>query len=237
MVKGDKVKINYKFILSCIFIIGLFAIGAIALPYIIPNENTSPNYVSGTMIDGIPVNYLRNSYIIDVNNPAELVGDADYVFVARVDNLTGTTYRFPSMVIDDNGKDTEVTTPFTNYQVTIIQNIKGELVSDRPISLQKKGGISKDKKMYTLPEGDFLPEEGKIYIFFAYAQEDGSLLVSGRNSVIDLNRTNLDKRDLNNELTMLNNNSEYLSFQKAYENQIVRNRDRFISIYDVNFKQ
>ncbi|MDR2945071.1 MAG: hypothetical protein LBU81_08375 [Methanosarcinales archaeon] len=222
-----------KYILGSILLIGLFAAAVIAFPGIVNPENASSGETQSAMIDGIRVNYLQNSYVIDVENPAELVGDADYVFVAEIEKLTGTAYRFPVMILDEDGKEIEATTPFTEYQVSVIQNIKGDLVLNQTIPLQKKGGISKDNKTYTIPAGDFLPKEGTVYIFLAYAQDDGSLVVSGRNSVIELDK-DTDSEMIQKNYDRLRSDSQILTFQKAYENQILRDREHSVSIYDVS---
>lgn len=50
---------------------------------------------------------------------------------------------------------------------------------DKEIVLQKQGGIREDGSAYDVFEDDQLPEVGNIYIFTAYTQDDGSLLVAG----------------------------------------------------------
>ncbi len=64
------------------------------------------------------------------------------------------------------------------------ENLKGELTKDEPIVITKDGGISKDKTYIVRYSDDELPVAGKTYVFYIYAQPDGSNLVSGPNSSI-----------------------------------------------------
>ncbi len=79
------------------------------------------------------------------------------------------------------GTQTELTKPYTKYSVEVIENLKGELSQEEPITITKKGGITKDGKFCDLYESDVLPVNGNEYVFYIYAQEDGRNLVSGPN--------------------------------------------------------
>ena len=60
----------------------------------------------------------------------------------------------------------------TYYSVKILENIKGELVTDKEITVRKTGGIDKNKKKFVVCENDILPEVGKTYVFAAYVYDD-----------------------------------------------------------------
>ncbi|MED4343888.1 MULTISPECIES: hypothetical protein [Heyndrickxia] len=60
-----------------------------------------------------------------MDNPEETVGDADYVFLARVDEKTGTEYKNTTQIETEDGTK-EISTPYTNYKVTVLENMKGE---------------------------------------------------------------------------------------------------------------
>lgn len=174
-------------------------------------------------IEHVPIVEMKGTYAIDYNNIKEVVGDADYVFVGNVISEEGTEYKFPIMVENEDGTEREVTSPYTNYLVQIVENIKGNLTVEHAIPIQKAGGITKDKSEYLVYEGDEIPVIGNSYIFFAYAQPDGTLLVSGpiSNVYIDLIMpASEDER------------SEYQKIITAYENEIVTERERFTSIYE-----
>ncbi|GEN32436.1 hypothetical protein HNQ35_002605 [Cerasibacillus quisquiliarum] len=173
---------------------------------------------------------LDGTFVIDVDNPKETVGDADYVFLATVDEVVSTEQKHQETIETTFGTKA-VSSPYTNFKVTVLKNIKGKLITDTPISLQKAGGVSADNTSLILYEDDSLPEVGKSYIFLAYAQDDGSLLVSGPNSNILV--PNLDKDAKNNNVNDVSKTSDIISeYEFAYKNQKETNRDRSISVYD-----
>ncbi|MDR2945078.1 MAG: hypothetical protein LBU81_08410 [Methanosarcinales archaeon] len=216
-----------KTLFSFVFIALMLGMAAAAVLYETAHNDSAE--------DGEPrINRLHASYIIDVYNPAALVGDVDYVFAAKVDKMTGNTYKDPVMIEDAFGKETiEVTSPHTNYMITVLDNIKGELVAGESIPVEKAGGLSKDGKTITLHENDSLPEVGKVYIFLAYTQPDGTLQISGPKSNIEIG--SVDSLEADSAFS-IRESPEYLKMVDAYENQIVRERDRTVSIYDTAFK-
>lgn len=121
-------------------------------------------------------------YAFDSSDLSNVIRDADYVFAGRLSEVVSTEYKHKVQV---NGKETGM--PYTNLVVEVIKNVKGDLQTGKEIRIQKAGGLSEDKKEYSLYENDIIPEEGKYYIFSAYVQEDGSLLVAGENSTIETN--------------------------------------------------
>lgn len=181
----------------------------------------------------IKVAPLHASFSIDVNNINAVVGDADNVFVGYVEKLEGTDYKFPVTVETETGTK-EVSSPYTNYSVTVIDNIKGTLKKNEPIPIQKSGGISEDQDLYLLYEDDSLPVEGKYYIFNTYNQEDGSILVSGPNSNIEVNVEDLasgPKSLTAGSKSEIVNSEEYKEYVKAVKNEIKSDRQRFESNY------
>ena len=169
----------------------------------------------------IPVEYIHGTFSIDVDSPQEIVGSADYVFVGYVNELTDTVYKRP-VVIETSTGSKEISSPYTNYNITIIDNIKGSLKKNSLIPIQKSGGINKDGNSYALYEKDVLPQDGKYYIFSAYAQSDGSLLVSGPNCNIELNEKSKAE---------IMKSEEYKKYKNAYKDEIKNDRKRFISKY------
>jgi hypothetical protein len=161
---------------------------------------------------------VKADFAYDVDKPNEVIGDADYTFVAYVNELSSTTHRFV-----DGAKGKKFDRPCTNYTITILENIKGNLRINKPIPIQKFGGLREDGKIL-LHENDCLPEKNKIYIFMAYAQKDGSLLVSGPNSNIPLElnikRNNIDKSEI------------VAKYKEAFNNQVPKTRDSNKSIYE-----
>ncbi len=170
--------------------------------------------------------YLSPSYVIDMNNPEEVVGLSSNVFVGYVEKMKDTYY------ISD--------IPYTRYDVKVINNIKGELVLDKTIQVNKEGGISKDSSCYILMEDDVLPVENEYYVFNVRERvEDGSYTASGINTAVLLNDSDLKntsdkggtdisgKDNVSQESNMakikvrLETSDIYQKYQEAFEHQVL----------------
>lgn len=161
------------------------------------------------------VEYMRGDFAVDVENPYELVGYSDYYFIGEVISQKNTEYRDPINVETENGTE-EVTSPYTNYEIKVIKNIKGNLPMNKNITITKAGGLSETGDL-VLYENDSLPDVGKAYVMTASAQPDGSLLVSGPNS-----------SKLFDQITTRSSNSDrYDRYNEIYNNQVEFNRERF----------
>ena len=108
---------------------------------------------------------------MDIYDPVALTSSADYAFVGNVVKNNGCEY--------EDGER-----PYTNYDIRVIKNLKGELRTDIDIPITKRGGISVDGSCYEVYEDDFLPKEGDVCIFTAYGTEEGELAVIGANSTL-----------------------------------------------------
>lgn len=178
----------------------------------------------------IPTNFLQGTFSINTDNMNELVGDADYVFVGQVVSMDGYVYKYPVMVENENGEEMEISSPYTNYTVNVLENIKGELLTDNAIPIQKAGGLAEDESQYVIYEEDELPEVGNTYIFFTYTQPDGSMLVSGTNSNITI-----DLQENGRSITTEDNIQKLDEYQKvvdALNSQVITDRPRWTSSYD-----
>ena len=173
------------------------------------------------------VSIIKACFGIDYNNLEEVVGDADYVFVGTVVSEDDVVYKHTVTVETEDGRTREVSTPYTNYTVNISQNIKGNLVTGEDIPLQKAGGFTKDRTECFLYEGDELPTVGNSYIFFAYAQLDGSLLVLGPISNIYFRAESANQSSARQK-------PEYDEVIDAYNHQIDTGRDRSVSTYEAD---
>lgn len=208
-------KINKKLVIL-IFAIAVFVSVVMAVT---ASKGNTP--IADIDKNSLPITLIRGSFVCDINNVQEMVGLADYVFVATVIHDNGTHYDDILTTVDENGKPIDVGFPYTDYTVQIVENIKGNLITESPIEIVKEGGIAQNQKTLYVFEQDVMPSEEETYIFLAYAQEDGSLLISGSNSNILLNST----EDI--EAT-----SEYITYKNACENEIVPfERVRSRSIY------
>ena len=119
----------------------------------------------------LPIERIAGSYYVDIYDPVALTSSADYAFVGNVVKNNGCEY--------EDGER-----PYTNYDIRVIKNLKGELRTDIDIPITKRGGISVDGSCYEVYEDDFLPKEGDVCIFTAYGTEEGELAVIGANSTL-----------------------------------------------------
>jgi hypothetical protein len=174
----------------------------------------------------LPVSYASAEYAFDVTDPRAMAGEMDYIFVGQIVDVTGTDYRYASNV------------PVTNYDVRVLKNIKGELITDT-IKLQKIGGLSIDQTEYILREDDFLPEPGKIYIFNAMSYENGIPQLSSKNSNILLDvspgeAVEGQDIDIASLLEQIEVTEEYHTYTEALNNPIkTTSLERQLSMYDV----
>ncbi len=150
--------------------------------------------------------------MMDVTDPYLYAGLVDYVFVGTVEEITKNIIPAKPKEHDDF---------YSFYRIHVDQNLKGELVEE--ITCRKMGGIRKDGTMLVItaemPDGTLIPDSGlpqvgKQYIFQAYGQPDGSLL-----------------------LTELLNSTEYseellADFQDYVDNAVDFERERYLSDYD-----
>ena len=188
-------------------------------------------FIAGALIyqQNIPISRVQASYVFDVFNPQEVVGMADYVFIGYVDSKDGTEHLVP---------ESSMGWPITVYTITVVENIKGELITDEPIQVYKDGGLARDRSCICLYEGDTLPEEGKLYLFSAMTGETGQLSCSGPNSSIPLSDEPISQRDFAPDAVELSDSAleTVAIYRTALENEIVYNRDRYLSIYDASGK-
>ena len=160
--------------------------------------------------------YYQGAYNYNVNDLCEVVGMADYVFAARVVMKNKTTYN--ALTATKIGGIHTEGFPITSYTVVVERNIKGALLTEQEIIIYKDGGISKNGNNIMLATDDILPEPGKTYIFSAFTQPNGDLLIAGSRSTVEYRY------------------SKYLEFLDAYLRRVEFERERFVSPYAVNKK-
>lgn len=85
-------------------------------------------------------------------------------------------------------------TPYTNYDITVLENLKGNLKKNETIPVLKEGGVSMDGKHLILGEGDFMPQEGDVCVFFISVQADGTLLLPGKNFSVKVMESSLTEK-------------------------------------------
>lgn len=114
-------------------------------------------------------------YVYDVSDIAKNAGWADYVFIAEVNKVRGV--RYSDVWLSE--KLYLHSEPRTEYEITVKQNLKGNLKTEEPITLFKGEGVYLHHKMTNLYQGDMLPDEGHCYLFLASSGEDGELYTHG----------------------------------------------------------
>lgn len=163
----------------------------------------------------VPISRIQGTFVIDVDNPLEVIGSADYYFVAYVNSVDGTEYKSDF--------------PYTNYTITVIENIKGDLITEKSITIQKDGGLTSDGKWIQLYEDDELMEAGQYYAITAHSRsDDGSLLISGPNSNKKVEASEIKKAP----------NERFLLEKENYSKEIPMKRfkrTRSLSKYDRSF--
>lgn len=136
--------------------------------------------------ESIPTYRIKASYGINVDDPKALVASADYSFVGIVKRETGTSYQNLIPLEQADGTTKKMGEAYTHYTVQVLANLKNKLVTERSIKVTKQGGIREDHSAYDVLAGDSLLKTDQAYVFNAYAQADGTLLVSGKNSTVPI---------------------------------------------------
>lgn len=175
---------------------------------------TTLNYIYKKTLPDLPVEKIKGSMVYDMSTKEKSIGAVDNVFVAKINNIVKTVY-------DEND------IPSTIYEIEVIENIKGNLPSNKTIELTQKGGLNKNKKSYTFYENAYLLEEGKEYIILAFVPfNNGDLVIHNEHTYIKLD---------NNSISKTNSINIIEQYKEAYKNQIIPSSkiDNFKSKYEV----
>lgn len=156
------------------------------------------------------IEYMISDTTVNLNDPREVVGVKEYVFVGYVHELYDFCTQKSSREFPEIVDYYEI--PFTECQVKIVAGIKGNLKEGSEFSFYKVGGIVPSRTCIFLDEGDIMPEKGKYYIFTGVAHADGTMTGGGTNGTIELeegiDESNLEQSEI------------YQTYLDAYENQI-----------------
>lgn len=162
----------------------------------------------------LPVEKIKGSMVYDMSTKEKSIGAVDNVFVAKINNIVKTVY-------DEND------IPSTIYEIEVIENIKGNLPSNKTIELTQKGGLNKNQKSYTFYENAYLLEEGQEYIILAFVPfNNGDLVIHNEHTYIKLDNNSISKK---NSINIVD------QYKEAYKNQIIPSSkvDNFKSKYEV----
>ena len=185
-------------------------------------------------VDSEPaISVLHGEFSIDVDNYRELSGDADYVVLGQVTKELYTEYRYPVEKESEDGSIEILTVPHTHYEIRVLENLKGDLSMEEPIIIVKDGGLREDNSEYALYEDDVLPEQGNKYIFYIYAQEDGSNFVGGPNSTIPIDITRTPKVATFSSEIVEESKKVFEEIEAGVTKETVIERERFVSSDDI----
>lgn len=185
-------------------------------------------------VETLPVKEVQPCYLFNIYDKEKMVGFVDYMFVAKVEKITGTTYRDVVYLEEENRYSA---LPYTCYEIVVKENIKGNLVLNETIPLRKLGGISINGDYYYKYTPETMPQENGYYLFLGYADKEGDLYVCDPNSAIYLGDS-YETENISAASTYSSNDisdSDILSdYRKAYENQdtSVRTGVSYASKYD-----
>lgn len=121
-------------------------------------------------------------WVFDIGDENKVVGFHDYVFVGEVKKVVGTGYT----QIDFSDGLRMFSQPYTQYEVRVKENLKGELKTDEDIPLRKHDGVYLFSKRVSMMEDDNLPDVGECYIFICSADEEGELNIGSFSSFCDI---------------------------------------------------
>ena len=133
----------------------------------------------------LPINYTCPSYAYDTSTPEQAIGLADYAFIGKINKILRTEYRHPMQTVI-NGEIKTVASPYTIYEVNVIRNINGNLLTNENIEIAQKGGLEQDQLSYSFFEGMGLLNVGEYYILLGFTQPDGSILFDNPGFVVSL---------------------------------------------------
>ena len=184
MKKSKKIVIITISILA-VLLVALLAEGDIAT-WLFADKFENRLFPMKDPISIINTEYKRNlvcvDWAYDISDKRKVVGFHDYVFVGEVEKVVGTGYSD----VDFSDGLKMFSQPYTQYEVRVIENLKGELKTDRDIPLTKHDGAYLFGKRVSMMEGDNLPDVGECYIFICSADEDGELNIGSFSSFCDI---------------------------------------------------
>ena len=176
--------INFIVIIAVVLVV-LFAGASLSTDFI-EKKLESKIFPLKDPISVINTEYQRTvacvDWAFDVSDKRKVVGFHDYVFVGEVKKVVGTGYSD----VDFSDGLRMFSQPYTQYEIRVLENLKGELVTDRDVPLTKHDGAYFFGKKVSMMDGDNLPDEGECYIFLCNADEYGELVIGSFSYFCDI---------------------------------------------------
>ncbi len=185
--------------------------------------------LNSSNVENLPVIEATAMYLYDTSIPEKSIGVSDYVFVAKINRILRTEHLHQIEVENGLFDKTTISDPYTIYEIEVIENIKGQLITTEPIEYMQYGGLNEDKKSYTFLEGGSLLNEGEYYILLVdtWEETDGETIEIG-----DPNRI----IPLGDDLSSATAISQISKYKKSYEEEITYpQKVNHISKYDINY--
>lgn len=178
---------NKKLLLFIIILIVIITLTIILIINNITSTSSTKNYME--KYANLPRNDILIDYLLNLAD-TEIAADVHpYIFIGKVNTMLRTEYRDPTKIeLLPFGFPTKtIYHPYTIYDITVVQNLKGELATNTNITIEQKGGVDKNKKSVSFPgNSDFL-KENCYYIFLATASSDtNELYLSSGFNIVEL---------------------------------------------------
>lgn len=178
----------------------------------------------------LPIYSTSAMWLFDTSTPEKAMGISDYAFVAKINKVLKTEYKNSVMLETSlNGKNKTVYDPYTVYEITVIENIKGEIITNKPIELMQYGGLNYDGKSYTLLENSELLIPGNYYILLSNVWPEENILETSEPTRII---------NLGNNLDATNSVRNITKYKEAYSIQVIPanyETSNIISKNDINY--
>lgn len=178
----------------------------------------------------LPISYSSATYGYRTDSPEKAMGVADYAFIAKVNGIVKTEYRFPSTVYRD-GVPTVIYDPYTVFSVEVIENIKGEITKIKNIEVVQHGGITSDGSRIELLEGMKLLEVGEYYILLPYTAADGRMGISNPTSIVHLGEVTEKEVATFRNIDNIKSSANDLNITTKEDKKIGENPEDIIKIY------
>lgn len=164
-----------------------------------------------------------SNYAYDTDDLTQVVGVHDYVFIGKIEKVEGTRYEDAFF----NDLLQFYASPVSQYKVSVVKNIKGNLRLEE-IPMTKCGGLSCKGRYIEIGNGDPMPLEHKYYILFANADEKGEMSIGLGNICLGENEAdalNADNADVKKILDAFNNQDESVRIIKGHTSKYEQQTD------------
>ena len=165
-------KKNLKRIITLILFVNVIGLSV----YIVSENMNKSTLKVAYYLNGLPVYNSHAAYAYDVSSPEKAYAASRYVFIAKINGFNRTEYENIEIIEKGLFSSKRVSDPITIYNISVIQNIKGNLITRKEIELKQYGGINEDKKSYTFVENGHFLEEGSYYLFLTGTDVNGGII-------------------------------------------------------------